>query len=339
MHQPFIDLSAAKARLHLSESCFMLPPHFLEAIAEEASNLNLYPEPGSITATNTLAKHWGISKDNLVISNGCDEVILNTFLKFGISGTTLVSSNSYPGYREIADLAGQKLKEVPLNEWQQNTIRIVNSIDTQTKLAIVCNPHNPTGSLLSKEELDEFICQCNNKNVIPIIDEAYIDFAESDRSLVSLISQYKKLIVWRSFSKSHGLAGIRLGAAVGTEGLIEKLKKATESNPFSVNRISQRIVLEIAKDEKPFIENRMRILATRNLVQEKLKNLGIWHNLSQANFLFIKSPNGLSGLDFYNKSGIFVRDCDCYGLHGYWRISCGNDKEMRIFVEALRDIL
>lgn len=339
MHQEVFDLSMARARLHLSESPFILPPHFLEVITQEIVNLNLYPEPGSVTAINILAKHWGIASENLVISNGCDEAILNTFLKFGRSGNALVSANSYPGYREIAELARQQLKEVPLNKFQQNISSILNSIDAQTKLAIICNPHNPTGSLLSEDEIDDFIRQCNHRNIIPIIDEAYIDYATSGRSLVNYINKYDNIIIWKSFSKSHGLAGIRLGAAVGTTNLIAKLKKAAESNPFSVNRLSQRIVLEIAKDEKPFIENRKHILTIRDLTQTKLQKLGIWYNPSHANFLFLKSPRDLSGLDFYRKSGIFVRDCADYGLYGYWRVSCGNDKEMRDFIEAIENVL
>ena len=113
MYQESFDLSLAKARLHLSESPFILPQNFLDIIAQEAINFNLYPEPGSESAINALSQHWGVSPSKVVISNGCDEAILNTFLKFGISGNTIVSSNSYPGYFEIAHLAGQDMKEVP----------------------------------------------------------------------------------------------------------------------------------------------------------------------------------------------------------------------------------
>lgn len=157
MHQEYIDLSDAKARLHLSEMPFTLPTKFQEAVLEEVCSANIYPEPGSVTATHALAKHWEIAADNLVIANGCDEAILTTFLKFGLSGDAVLSSNSYTGYREIAALAGQKLKEVPLHKWRQNVDGIVDALDAQTKLAIICNPHNPTGSLLSRKALDALL--------------------------------------------------------------------------------------------------------------------------------------------------------------------------------------
>lgn len=339
MHQEYFDLSCAKARLHLSESPFSLPASFLQAIIEEAHLFNLYPEPASVTATQSLAQHWEVTPDNLVIANGCDEIILNTFLKFSVSGNVIVSANSYPGYSEIADLAGQKIIKVPLKHLEQDVESMIGAINADTKLAIICNPHNPTGTLLSKEAVKEFISQCNKKNVIPIIDEAYIDYASPHNSLLSTFNQYDNIIIWRSFAKSHGLAGIRLGAAVGTPKLMAKLKKAAESNPFSVNRVSQRLIHEIIKNENIFIENRQKVLKIRENTQQKLQELGVWCNPSHANFLFIRSPQGLSAIDFYKKSGIFVRDCSGYDLNGYWRVACGHTNEMIDFIHAVNELL
>lgn len=335
MYQEAFDLSLAKVRLHLSESPFSLTKNFLDIIAQEARHFNLYPEPGSKRATYALSQHWGICPSKIVIANGCDEAILNTFLKFGVAGNAIVSANSYPGYIEIADLAGQHIREVPLAQFQQDIARMIDSIDSDTKIAILCNPHNPTGALLSIDALDIFIRACNKKNVIPVIDEAYIDYSKEEASLMPYIDRYEKIIIWKSFSKSHGLAGIRLGAAVGTSLLISKLKEAAYCNPFSVNRISQRLVLEIAKDETPFIANRNQVLAIREQAQNELKKLNIWYNPSHANFLFLKAPRGYSGLDFYRKTGIFIRDCVSYGLKGYWRVSCGTKTEMGFFMEAI----
>ena len=339
MYQETFDLSLDRARLHLSEAPFTMHQKILDVIIKELSNSNLYPEPGSGAATHALAQYWGVCPSKVVISNGCDESILNTFLKLGISGSTIVSSNSYPGYIEIAELAGQHIKEVPLHQFQQDAWRMIDAIELDTKLAILCNPHNPTGSLLSIADLDEFIKACNKKNVIPIIDEAYIDYSHEGSSLVPYIDRYEKVIIWKSFSKSHGLAGIRLGAAVGTPSLIAKLKEASLCNPFSVNRISQCILLEIVKDETYFIENRKAILALREKIQQELKQLNIWYNPSHANFLFLKAPHGCSGLDFHEKTGIFIRDCSSFGLKGYWRVSCGSKKEMNFFMEELSNIL
>lgn len=337
MYQEAIDLSLAKARLHLSEVSFSLPKKILDIISEEYNNFNLYPEPGSKSATKALSALWGIHPSKVVLSNGCDEAILNTFLKFGITGNTVVSSNSYPGYIEIAQLSGQKIKQVPLNNLLQDIDKIIKSIDQNTKLAILCNPHNPTGTLLSIDKLDYFIKNCNKKNIIPVIDEAYIDYSPEGASLIPYIDRYEKIIIWRSFSKSHGLAGIRLGAAVGTPLLISKLQEAACCNPFSVNRISQRIILEISKDESHFIENRRRILFVREKVQNELKKLNVWYNPSNANFLFIKAPQQSNGIDFYRETGIYIRDCSSYDLNGYWRVSCGKEEEMKLFTNAIKE--
>lgn len=175
--------------------------------------------------------------------------------------------------------------------------------------------------------------------MIPVIDEAYIDFATAGRSLVKRINEYENLIIWRSFAKSHGLAGIRLGAAVGSKHLTAKLKEAAESIPFSVNRISQRLILEIVKDEQPFSECRRRVMSTRNSAQQTLKGWGIWHTQSHANFLFLKAPDGIDAAGFYRKSGVLVRDCVGYGLPGFWRVACGSDKEMSLFLGAMKEIL
>lgn len=341
MHQKAFDASSAKAVLHLSESPFALPQKYLDIIAGEARRLHLYPEPASVSAVESLAAHWGISPDHLVVCNGCDEAILNTFLKFGVGGNILVSAHSYPGYREIADLAGIPLRQVPLDlvSWQQDTEAILGAIDQDTKLAILCNPHNPTGSLLEAGHIDAFVRECNKRDVIPIIDEAYVDYANGGRSFVQDVDKFEKILIWKSFAKSHGLAGIRLGAAVGTPSLLRRLKDAAESNPFSVNRISQRILLEITKDEDVFHENRSRVKAIRTKVQRSLDNLGVWYNPSHANFIFLHAPLGLSGEEFYEKSGIFVRDCKGYDLRGYWRVACGSEIDMSLFLTSLKQFL
>lgn len=341
MHQKAFDTSSAKAQLHLSESPFALPQKYLDIITSEARRIHLYPEPASVSAIASLAAHWAIHPECLVVSNGCDEAILNTFLKFGVGGNIIVSAYSYPGYREIADLAGISLRQVPLDlvSWQQDTKKMLEAIDQETKLAILCNPHNPTGSLLGADQIDEFVRECNKRNVIPIIDEAYIDYAISGKSFVQDVDKYENILVWKSFAKSHGLAGIRLGAAVGTPRLLRRLKDAAESNPFSVNRISQRILLEITKDEALFHEKRVRIQEVRKTVQCELDSLGVWYNPSHANFIFLQAPLGVSGEEFYAKTGVLVRDCAGYGLSGYWRVACGSDMEMSLFLKSLKECL
>lgn len=336
MHQVYVDLSQAKARLHLSESPFTLPEELLQVVAEDLKQSNIYPEPGSVTATQALAHHWGISEQNLVIGNGCDEIILNSFLKLGYQGTVLLSENSYPGYHELGALANQTIQYIPLGEWHVNIDKFVEYFDANTKLAVLCNPHNPIGSVLPKHDVTRFIKVCNEHDVIPVIDEAYIDFTNQIESLMHEISSFENILIWRSFAKSHGLAGIRLGAAVGSAHLIGKLKQAADSNPFSVNRISQRLVFEIAKHEDIFAQNRENVIQTRERVETELGQLGLWLIPSHTNFLFMQAPDNLTAEDLFCNFGVYVRDCAGYGFPNYWRVACGSDAEMDCFLNALK---
>ncbi|MBR2406738.1 MAG: histidinol-phosphate transaminase [Clostridia bacterium] len=323
-------------KLNTNESPFPPSDKAVAAAAEAARLLQLYPDPTCGELTAAVATLCGVQADEVLLTNGSDEILNFAFMAFCDDEHPAVFPDiSYGFYKVFAELNGVPYRTVPLKDDL--------SIDPADYAAaggtvFIANPNAPTGLALSPAEV-EGILQANPNNVV-VIDEAYVDFGAE--SCVSLVHKYDNLLVTQTFSKSRSMAGARLGFGVGCAALIQDLNTVKYStNPYNINRMTMAAGLGVLADEAYTQANCRAVCATRTQTREALLQLGFEVAESKTNFLFARH-RGFGGAELYAKlkeNGILVRHFNQPRIQDYIRITIGSSQEMQVFVNTLRTIL
>ena len=323
-------------KLNTNESPFPPSPGVLRAVAEESGRLQLYSDPDCKRLTAALARRYGVGEDQILLSNGSDEVLNFAFMAYCDEMRPAIFPDiTYGFYKVFAELGNIPYEEIPLED------DFTVDLDEYIKRAgtvFIANPNAPTGIALSVEELEGLIK--SNPDRIVVIDEAYVDFGA--KSCIPLIKKYGNLLVTGTFSKSRSMAGARLGFGIASEGIINDLTRIRYStNPYNVNRMTAAAGVGALTDKDYFEENCKKIIATRGWVSEALSALGFEMTASRANFIFAKTDR-ISGGDLYlalRERGILVRHFDAPRISEYNRITIGNDEEMQTLVSTIKEIL
>ena len=323
-------------KLNTNESPFPPSDSVIKAAAEEAAKLQLYSDPEVTAATEKLAEIYGVSKENVILTNGSDEVLNFAFMAFADAESPLVFPDiTYGFYKVFAELNNIPYDEIPLT----NDLRIDpdNYIGAK-KTVVIANPNAPTGLFLPLSTIEKLVAS-NPENVV-IIDEAYIDFG--GESAVSLIGKYKNLLVTGTFSKSRSMAGARLGFGIADKELIKDLMTIKYStNPYNVNRMTAAAGYAALCDNGYYMDNCRIIIENREYTANKLSELGFEMTDSLANFIFAKTER-IGGEELYLKlkaKGILVRHFSSPRICEYNRITVGTREQMDALITAIREIL
>lgn len=321
-------------KLNTNESPFAPSPLSQKLASEAAEKLELYSDPECRDLVTVAAEYFGVETDEIIFTNGSDEVLNFAFMCYGEKGVVFPDI-TYGFYSVFAELYGLDYTEIPLNE-----DFLVNSDDYKgvNKTIFLANPNAPTGMALSILEIEEIVK--SNPETIVVIDEAYVDFG--GESAIPLIKKYDNLLVTGTFSKSRSLAGGRLGFGIGSKSLIADLNTVKYStNPYNVNRMTAAAGIGALKDDKYTKDNCRKIIKNREWTKRELEKLGFSSLPSSANFLFAKHEK-LSGKEIYlslKEKGVLVRYFDKDRLKAYNRITIGSQEEMEILVEKLTEVL
>ncbi|MCP3925220.1 MAG: histidinol-phosphate transaminase [Desulfobacterales bacterium] len=319
-------------KLNTNENPFPPSPEISDHLkAYDLENLRLYSDPNSTKLCSIIAEKYGISKDQVITGNGSDEILSFCFYAFFDSnkGDLLFPEFSYSFYPVYCDFYQIQYRKIPLdNDYSIN----LNNYNENSCGVIFPNPNAPTGILISIEKIRDFL-DSYPKNKVVVIDEAYIDFG--GESCVSLINEYKNIVVTRTFSKSFSLAGLRLGFAMGDKDLISALYAVKDSfNSYPVDALAQNIGEIALKDSKYYDKITEKIVRIRDNFSSKLEESG-WKVLpSSANFIFAEKK-GMSGEEVYKSmkdNGILVRYFNINGLEKFVRITIGTEEEMDLFL-------
>ncbi|NDL11677.1 hypothetical protein CKY10_07810 [Photorhabdus sp. HUG-39] len=317
-------------RLHLNESDSNNLLNLNHVFLNEFKKISIHPDPGNTDLKNKISYHCRVSPDMVVLGNGIDEIILLLSLTFLKNKKTILTSEAtFPGYETSAKIVGGNVIYVPLNDMRCSIDNYQKNIASDVILAYLCNPHNPTGSIVSVDEVINFIEIMNDKRVIPIIDEAYIQFSDENKnSILKYIANGGRAIVLRTFSKAYGLAGLRVGFAVGPKDLIHAVSLTALALPFRINRFAQRMASEVLASDILSINVRTvkKLISTIELSFSKSE---VTYIPSSTNFVCFKPPMG--NTDFLIKAekfGVMVRDCGLFGLPGWIRASVSNKKDV-----------
>ncbi|HHT54411.1 MAG TPA: histidinol-phosphate transaminase [Clostridiales bacterium] len=323
-------------KLNTNESPFPPSPHVAERISGEEARLNLYPDPACSELAAAAAAALGVGPENLIFTNGSDELLNFAFLAFCDAERGIVFPDiTYGLYPVLCEMYGIPYRKIPVGADfginPQDFFGIGQNV-------VIANPNAPTGLVLSVSDIELIVRE--NPGRVVIVDEAYIAFG--GESCVGLIKKYDNLLVARTFSKSHSLAGARLGMGIGSAELIGYLNKVKYSfNPYSINRITLLAGLAAFEDENYYIENCKEVIATRERVKAEIRALGFTVTDSKANFLFAKSDR-IGGRKLYDKlrqCGVLVRHFDVPGISDYNRITIGSKSQMEAFLDAVRNII
>lgn len=318
-------------KLNTNESPFPPSPKAIECMKAAADKLNLYPDPECRELTKAVADNLGVEADEVLLTNGSDEILNFAFMAFCDNGAVFPDI-TYGFYPVFAELNSVPYTEIPLKD--DFTIN-VSDYEGIGKTVFIANPNAPTGIILPVSDIER-ILQSNPDSVV-VVDEAYVDFG--GESCVGLIHKYDNLLVTQTFSKSRSMAGARLGFGVGCKQLIRDLNTIKYStNPYNINKMTMAAGLGTMSDEEYTIKNCRTITENRAYTAKELEKLGFSLTPSSANFLFAKHES-VSGAEIYavlKKSGVLVRHFDKSRISEYNRITIGTREQTDRLLEVLR---
>ena len=332
-------------KLNTNENPYPPSPKVKAALdCTESDLLRKYPDPAVSLLVDAIAKQYKVAPEQVFVGVGSDDVLAMSFLTFFASGRPILFPDiTYSFYDVWADLYRIPYEAKALDD----SFRIVNrDYYAENGGIIFPNPNAPTGVLKPLAEVEDIIRR--NRDVVVIVDEAYIDFEDGEDgeipadSALKLIDKYENLLVVQTFSKSRALAGMRIGFAIGSEKLIRYLNDVKYSfNSYTMNQTAIAAGVAAVEDHAYFAECLGRIKATRSRTEKALRELGFSFNRSQSNFLFVTHEKVPARELFtaLREANIIVRYFDKPRIDNYLRITIGTDEEMDTLVSFLRDYL
>ena len=324
-------------KLNANENPYPPSPHVCQALrAFDASRLRYYPDASASRLKNALAAKNALSPSQVFVGNGSDDVLALAFQSFFCSDQPIRFPDiTYSFYPVWCALFRTPYETVPLTA----DFRIdPRDYDAPSGGVILPNPNAPTGVSEGREFLKNILR--HNQDCVVIIDEAYVDFG--GWSCVPLLETYDNLLIVQTFSKSRSLAGLRIGAAFGSETLIGTLEAVKNSyNSYTMDAVALEAGAAAVEDDDYFRETCRKVIATRERSAAALQALGFTVCPSDANFLFVTHPSA-KARDIFNAlraRGVFIRYFDLPRIDNYLRITVGTDAEMDTLLQALKEFL
>ncbi len=325
-------------KLNTNENPYGPSPRVIEALrAEAADSLRLYPDPASERLREAIAAFHGVEASQVFVGNGSDEVLAHAFLALlKHDAPILFPDITYSFYPVYCGLYGIEYQEIPLTESFE--IRVDDYFVANGGI-IFPNPNAPTARLLALGEIERLLAK-NTESVV-VVDEAYIDFG--GESAVGLVNKYPQLLVVHTLSKSHSLAGLRVGYAIGQADLIQALVRVKDSfNSYPLDRFAQAGAIASMQDREYFDQTRHKVMATREKLVADLDALGFEVLPSAANFVFARHPqhDGAELAQALRERSIIVRHFRKPArIAPFLRITVGTDEQCQALVTALRELL
>jgi len=313
-------------------------PKALEAMRTALERAHFYPDGGGYYLREAIAEKFGLKRENVILGNGSNEIIEfvgHAFLR--PDDEVITAKHAFVVYKLMATLFGARTVEIDDPNFTHDLPAMADAITPRTREIFIANPNNPTGTLVSQDEIDRFVDRVP-EGVIVVFDEAYFEFLNEPLDTLKFIREGRKnVIVLRTFSKIQGLASLRIGYGIGSEELIGVLQKTRQ--PFNANGIAQVGALAGLHDEEHQNKTRMLTIEGRNFLQKEFASLGLEFVPSHANFVLVKVGDGNAIFKKLLARGIIVRAMASYKLPEWIRVSVGTMEQNRRFLSALRELL
>lgn len=312
-------------------------PRAIQAMAAELADLNRYPD-GSCTALRAgLARHWGVEERFISVSNGSNEMLRLLGQALLRPGDEVVHAwPSFVVYPTVAHMYGATSVAVPLTaDLRHDLPAMLAAITPATRMVVLCNPNNPTGTIYSREEFREFMGQVP-AHVLVVVDEAYFEFADDPYypDGLDFFDGRTPLAVLRTFSKIHSLAGQRVGYAFMPEQLVAAIDKVRE--PFNVNSVGQAGALASLDDGAEIVRRKHENREQKTYLYSCFDRLGIGYVPSQANFVWIRTERPVEVFEVLLDCGVIARG---FGHTPALRLSMGTPDDTRRVIAAFETLV
>jgi histidinol-phosphate aminotransferase len=337
---------APRVKLASNESPWPPLPAVIEAIKAALPTLNRYPDPTNSLLKQRLSERYGVPGSRIAIGNGSCDILLAAGEALLEPGAELVYAwPSFSVYPHLSAASGARAVTVPLDAQERHDLpAMLSEITVATRIAIVCNPNNPTSTALPLADVADFVAEVP-RHVCVILDEAYCEFnlLEDPDASIDLLDAHPNLVLLRTFSKVYGLCGLRVGFALcGSDDLPRAVDQVRQ--PFFCNAVAQAAAVEALRHQDAVTERVTRTIAERISMDERLRALGIEPAESQANFCWFSlgeedperaGEREAQVMHALQEQGVLVRGGGALGKPGALRVTYGTSEENEIFLAAL----
>lgn len=334
-------------KLASNENALGPSPKVVAALKKALKSIHLYPDGAAFEFKKAYCETFGFDADQIVLGNGSDELINNLIRVYCKPGDRIVTSQyGFVPYKIAAQAHRLGTDEIPVSsDFAYDIDALINFVNTKWtkdhKIIFLANPNNPTGSYITTKDADRLIRAIQNrKDLILVIDEAYIEFARSSdyAKFEKYLQNTPNLLLLRTLSKAYALAGLRIGILIGNPEIIDYVNRVRL--PFNINSLAQIAATVAVKDKAHLKKSQKLAWEGIDYFYEVFEQLKIKFYPSEGNFLLIDVATDTANI--YNellKRGIIVRPLKPYGLNSHLRISVGTKAENRQLIKALADVL
>ncbi len=311
-------------------------PKAVAALAGAAESLHRYPDGGAYRLRQAIADRWKVTSEHIILGNGSDEILgllARTFL--APDDEAVMADHTFVIYKMEVTAAHGKPVTVPLTNWTHDLEAMAQAVTPRTRLLFVCNPNNPTGTMVPSEAIHRLMGKVP-KDVIVVFDEAYFEYVRDPRfpDTIAYVKEGRNAIVLRTFSKIYGLAGLRIGYGITTPEINNFLNRVRP--PFNANSLAQRAALAALGDDEHVANSRAVNAAGMEQIGNGLRSLGFAPIPSEANFIYFDvKRDGRQVFEALLREGIIVRHIEGTML----RVTIGQSDENTAFLQALKKVL
>lgn len=325
-------------KLSANENPLGASPRAKEAIVQNLDKIHLYPDGNCTILRDALSQFYDLPPDHFAFGNGSDELIH----LFGVAylepeDELIMAYPSFVRYEASAQLNRAILKQVPLTpDFRHDLKAMGDAITARTKLLYIANPNNPTGTIVYRDELERFLERVPD-HVLVILDEAYFEYVDHPDypNGLDYVRSGRNVVVFRTFSKAYGLAGLRIGYAIGRPELLDPIERVRE--PFNVNTLAQVAAAAAITDQEHVERTRAFNRAGLETLQAACERLGLRSVPSQANFLLIEVGCECARIQQrLLRQGVLVRTGEAFGMPTFLRVNTGTPEQNERFIEALQ---
>ncbi|MDH7576361.1 MAG: histidinol-phosphate transaminase [Bacillota bacterium] len=316
-------------------------PLALEALQRAIARVNFYPDSNCFYLKRVLAAHLGCREENLIIGNGSDELlklIAETFLER--EDEVIFAHPSFSEYEFASKIMEANCISVPVKEDLTHDLEaMAKKIGPRTKLIFICNPNNPTGTIVTQEELQAFFAGIS-PDILIIVDEAYHEYVTDPLYPNSLqfVEEGRNVIILRTFSKIYGLAGLRIGYGISRPEIIALINRVRE--PFNVNLLAQEAARAGLEDKDHLKRSRDMVLEGKEYLYKAFQKMGLKYVPTHANFVFVNVfRDSREVFPALLREGVIVRTGDIFGYPTYIRVTIGTPQENERFIAGLERVL
>lgn len=315
-------------------------PLAVKAMCEAAAEAHIYPDPVCAELTAALGEKWDTDREGILIGRGSDEIIHMLGLAFVGPGDEIIYADPpFALYPLTTDLMDGVSVRIPARDFTHDLEAFAEAITPRTRLIFVCNPYNPTGTIVTAEQVERFMGRVPDTCIV-VFDEAYFEYVEAPQFPRSLdyVREGRRVAVLRTFSKIYGLAGLRIGYGMTTAEIAGPLRQVRP--PFNVASLAEAAALASLRDPEHAVRSARVVSEGREYLYGEFRRLGLSYVPSEANFVFLDvGVDSRWAFDELMRRGVTVRTGDIFGYPTYLRVTVGTAEENARFVGALEEAL